>query len=114
MRLPFVSRRAFSALALAHSVVLKQLAEAENAARRLPQNEIEMERNDLRRRVKDLVATVDQLRAGIVDDAQTAELRRQLAVERRANCGLEQRLYEMTLANQLHDRLDAPNEEEAK
>lgn len=113
MRLPFVSRRAFEALGMAHSVLRAELVKAQEAARRLPQTETEMECADLRRRITGLLATVDQLRAGVVDDAQTAELRRQLAVERRANRGLEQRLYEMTLANQLHDQQLHAKEETA-
>lgn len=104
MRLPFVSRRAFENLALALAAVRSELVKAETAARRLPQTEVEMERNDLRKRVAELVAAVDQLRLGTVDDAQTVELRRQLGIERQTNRALEQRLYEMTLANQLHDQ----------
>ena len=53
----------------------------------------------LERQVKQLTESVSQLRKGVVDDVQTAELRRQLGVERRASRALEQRLAELQAAN---------------
>ncbi|MFD7978857.1 hypothetical protein [Streptomyces sp. NPDC059071] len=115
MRLPFVSRRHAQARIAAATAGLRADLEATQvklaAATRLPATETEMRCDDLEQRVKELLATVAELRAGVVDDAQTAELRRQLGIALRANRALEQRLYEMTLANQLHDQqLHAPKE----
>lgn len=42
---------------------------------------------------------IDQLRAGVVDDSQTAELRRQVHDLRAANKGLHERVEILTAAN---------------
>lgn len=112
MRLPFVSRRyARGAIAVATAglradleATQAQLAKAEAAARRLPQTETEMECADLRQRVKELLATVDELRAGVVDDSQTAELRRRLTLSGRTIRDLGARLNEVTAANHSYDK----------
>ena len=54
---------------------------------------------ELERQVKQLTGAVLQLRKGVVDDAQTAELRRQLGVERSVTRALEQRLADLQAAN---------------
>lgn len=115
MRFPFVSRRyARGAVAVATAglradleATQAELAEVRTAAR-VPETAREAAAEalaaDLRKQVKSLLASVDQLRRGVPDTAQIAELRRLLGTERRVNRALEQRLYEMTLANQLHDQ----------
>jgi len=53
----------------------------------------------LEKQLKRLTESVQQLRAGVVDDAQTTELRRQLHQERQATRALENRLAELQAAN---------------
>ncbi|MFB7278099.1 hypothetical protein ACFCZV_13405 [Streptomyces hydrogenans] len=53
----------------------------------------------LEQQVKKLTETVAQLRRGVVDDAQTAELRRRLAQEQRAVRDLDARLATLQAAN---------------
>ncbi|MFF8409026.1 hypothetical protein [Streptomyces omiyaensis] len=53
----------------------------------------------LEQRVKELTETVAQLRRGVPDDAQTAELRRQLTQEKRATRDLDARLATLQAAN---------------
>ncbi|MFC8267764.1 hypothetical protein ACFUIZ_18835 [Streptomyces cinereoruber] len=55
--------------------------------------------DDLERQLQQQARTITQLRAGVVDDAQTAELRRQLAQEKRANHDLHDRLADLQAAN---------------
>ncbi|MFB7589326.1 hypothetical protein [Streptomyces sp. NPDC056169] len=53
----------------------------------------------LEKQVETLTTTVSQLRKGVVDDALTAELRRQLTLEKRANRDLHDRLAVLQAAN---------------
>ncbi|MFE2556020.1 hypothetical protein ACFXGT_08280 [Streptomyces sp. NPDC059352] len=54
---------------------------------------------DLEQQLKRQVETITQLRKGVVDDAQTAELRRQLHLARRAVRELHARCAELQAAN---------------
>ncbi|MEE1814255.1 hypothetical protein PUR59_04365 [Streptomyces sp. SP18ES09] len=53
----------------------------------------------LEKQVKSLTETVSQLRSRVPDDAQTADLRRQLGLAKSANRTLEARLAELQAAN---------------
>ncbi|MCX5229718.1 hypothetical protein [Streptomyces sp. NBC_00233] len=53
----------------------------------------------LEKQVQTLTATVSQLRKQVPDDAQTAELRRQLGLAKSANRDLEARLADLQAAN---------------
>lgn len=123
MRLPIVTRRHMTAaLNLAASATTHILDEeskvlmAERAARRAAEDRIAAlvkGRRDaahvdsLERRIQRLIGIVTQLRAGVVDDEQTAELRRQLALEKAASKALASRLAEVTAANHALDKEDA-------
>ncbi|MDV5145883.1 hypothetical protein R1T08_17125 [Streptomyces sp. SBC-4] len=54
---------------------------------------------ELEKQVTALTATVTQLRKRVPDDAQTAELRRQLGLSKSANRSLEARLADLQAAN---------------
>lgn len=50
---------------------------------------------------------IDQLRTGVIDDAQTIELRRQLHQERQATWALENRLAQLQAENSGISRIEA-------
>jgi hypothetical protein len=120
MRLPIVTRRHMTAaLNLAASATTHIFDEeskvlmAERAARRSAEDRIaKLVRgradaahiDSLERRIQRLTRIVTQLRTGVVDDEQTAELRRQFAMEKAANKALALRLAEVTAANHAHDK----------
>ncbi|MFH8717282.1 hypothetical protein [Streptomyces zaomyceticus] len=54
---------------------------------------------ELEKQLKAQAETISQLRKQVVDDAQTAELRRQLAQEKRASHDLHDRLATLQAAN---------------
>lgn len=119
MRLPIVTRRYMSAaLNLAAAATTHILDEeqkvlnAERAARRSAEDRIAAlvkgradaaHVDSLERRIQRLTRIVTQLRQGVVDDEQTAELRRQLALEKAASKALALRLAEVTAANHALD-----------
>lgn len=120
MRLPIVTRRHMTAaLNLAASATTHILDEehkvlsAERAARRAAEDRIAnlvrgradaAHVDNLERRLQRLIQIVKQLRQGVVDDEQTAELRRQLAQERATTRALAARLEELTAANHAQDK----------
>lgn len=119
MRLPIVTRRYMSAaLNLAAAATTHILDEeqkvlnAERAARRSAEDRIAAlvkgradaaHVDSLERRIQRLTRIVTQLRQGVIDDEQTAELRRQLALATAANKALALRLAEVTAANHALD-----------
>lgn len=120
MRLPFVSRRHMeAALTLAAAATQHLLDEedkvliAERTARSSAEERIaKLVRgradaahvDSLEQRIQRLTRIVTQLRAGVVDDEQTAELRRQLGLAQSATRALAVRLEELTVANHSHDK----------
>ncbi|WP_406336591.1 hypothetical protein OG814_33170 [Streptomyces zaomyceticus] len=120
MRLPFVSRRHMeAALTLAAAATQHLLDEedkvliAERTARASAEERIaKLVRgradaahvDSLEQRIQRLTRIVTQLRAGVVDDEQTAELRRQLGLAQSATRALAVRLDELTTANHSHDK----------
>lgn len=119
MRLPIVTRRYMSAAlnlaaaATTHILDEKQkVLNAERAARRSAEDRIAAlvkgradaaHVDSLERRIQRLTRIVTQLRQGVIDDEQTAELRRQLALATAANKALALRLAEVTAANHALD-----------
>jgi hypothetical protein len=61
----------------------------------------------LTRELEKRARLIDQLRGGVVDDAQTAELRRQLHDARQARRGLEDIVADLQAANSGIPRLEA-------
>lgn len=76
-----------------------QLDESQDRARTLARSSDPHLVKDLDRQIRDLHATVAALREGRPDDALTAELRRQLHLERAQNKGLEQLVADLQAAN---------------
>ncbi|MFG2978830.1 hypothetical protein ACGFYY_38315 [Streptomyces sp. NPDC048331] len=78
-------------LATADAAVIKLMRNGNSGS----DDQIKFLKRELERRAR----LIDQLRTGVVDDAQTAELRRRLHDTQQANRGLEQRLALLQAAN---------------
>ncbi|MDF2708145.1 MAG: hypothetical protein K0R62_3797 [Nonomuraea muscovyensis] len=120
MRLPIVTRRQMEAALNLSAAATQHLldeedkvlrseraarANAEDRIAKLVRGRADAAHVDsLESRIQRLTRIVSQLRAGVVDDEQTAELRRQLATEKAANKALALRLAEVTAANHAHDK----------